>query len=49
MNRPPTEAEWQARLEALEALVTAPFVIVLIVLITVAILYTAYYERITRR
>lgn len=45
MQHPPTEAEWQARLEAMEALITAPFVIFIIVTIVVAILVTAAIER----
>lgn len=44
-----TAPEWQERLDALQALVTAPFVITLIVGAFVAITFTAYIERSTRR
>lgn len=44
----PTEGEWQARLDALQALITAPFVIFIIVIIISAVLVTAAIERSNR-
>lgn len=41
--------EWQERIEALQALVTAPFVICLLVLFTVAVTFTAYIEHVERK
>lgn len=38
-------SEWQQQLRALEALVTAPFVIFLIVLIATTLAVVAYTER----
>lgn len=38
-------AEWQQRLDALQALITAPFVIFIIVIIISAVLVTAAIER----
>lgn len=42
---PPSESEIEARLAAMEALITAPFVITLIVLFISAVLITAAIER----
>lgn len=44
-----TAPSWQERLDALQCLITAPFVITLIVGAVVAISFTAYIERSTRR
>lgn len=46
--KPDDVVTWQQRLDALQALVTAPFIIFLIVLATVAITITAYQERSAR-
>lgn len=40
--------EWQERLDALQVLITAPFIITLIVGAIVAIGLTAYIERTTK-
>lgn len=40
---------WQERLDALQALITAPFIIFIIVAVTVAVTFTAYIERSARR
>lgn len=40
--------EWQQRLDGAQALVTAPFVVTMIVLVTVAILFVAFIERATK-
>ncbi len=41
----PDAIEWQERLDALQALISAPFVVLLIVTITVAVIFTARVER----
>lgn len=49
MTRPqPTQGEIEARLEAMQALITAPFVIFIIVIIISAVLITAAIERSNR-
>lgn len=43
------DVAWQERLDALQALIFAPFIIFIIVAVIVAVALTAYIERGSRR